>query len=65
MNKKASLSASEIYKLMNDPFWIWCQFHAPKEKAVVVKDRYLDLLFEKGKIFEEMARKRSIFPFSK
>ena len=53
MNKQSSLSASEIYKLMSDPFWIWCQFHAPKEEAIVIKDRYLDLLFEKGKIFEK------------
>ncbi len=53
MNKQASLSASEIYKLMSDPFWIWCQFHAPKEEAIEIKDRHLDLLFEKGKIFEE------------
>lgn len=53
MNKKAELSASEIYKLMNDPFWIWCQLHAPKEEAIEIKDRHLDLLFEKGKIFEQ------------
>lgn len=53
MNRQASLSASEIYKLMNDPFWIWCQLHAPREEAVQIKDRYLDLLFQKGKIFEE------------
>ena len=53
MNKQASLSASEIYKLMSDPFWIWCQLHAPKEEAIGIKDRHLDFVFEKGKIFEE------------
>src|SRR3990167_2685651 len=53
MNKQVSLNASEIYKLISDPFWIWCQFHAPKEEAIEIIDRHLNLLFEKGKIFEE------------
>ena len=53
MNKQARLSASEIYKLMSDPFWIWCQFYAPKEEAIEIKDRHSDISLERGKIFEE------------
>lgn len=50
--KNAKLSASDFYKLIYDPFWIWCKLHASKEEAVEIVDRYRLLQFEIGRNFE-------------
>lgn len=36
-------NASRMYTLLEDPFSIWCHFHAPKEEAVAEYNRYENL----------------------
>lgn len=62
-NKKINSSKlfrpSDFYKLLNDPFWIWCQFHAPQEERKEEIDRHRDLLMQKGVDFEERWLKKT------
>ena len=44
---------SDFYKLLYDPFWIWCRFHAPEKEKKEEIDRHRDLLMQKGVDFEE------------
>lgn len=44
---------SDFYKLLYDPFWIWCRFHAPEEEKKEEIDRHRDLLMQRGVDFEE------------
>lgn len=44
---------SDFYKLLNQPFWIWCRYHAPKEEEKEEIDRHRDLLMQKGVDYEE------------
>jgi len=36
-------NASKMFSLLEDPFFIWCSFHAPQEKAVYETNRYENL----------------------
>lgn len=36
-------NASRMYTLLEEPFCIWCQFHAPQEEAVHESNRYENL----------------------
>ena len=36
-------NASRMFTLLEDPFSIWCNFHAPKEEAVPESNRYENL----------------------
>jgi len=36
-------NASKMFSLLEDPFSIWCSFHAPKEEAVYETNRYENL----------------------
>lgn len=40
---KQDFNASKMYSLLEDPFSIWCSFHAPKEEAVNELNRYENL----------------------
>lgn len=40
---KQDFNASKMFSLLEDPFSIWCSFHAPKEEAVVELNRYENL----------------------
>ncbi|WP_424244517.1 uncharacterized protein Dip510_001768 [Elusimicrobium posterum] len=40
---KSDFSASKMYSLLEDPFGIWCDFHAPADAAVVEINRYENL----------------------
>ena len=37
---KQDFNASKMFSLLEDPFGIWCFFHAPKEEAVKEINRY-------------------------
>lgn len=45
--------ASDFYQLINDPFWIWCQLHGPKEEAVIEPNRHDELRIKRGVEFEK------------
>lgn len=40
---KQDFNASKMFSLLEDPFSIWCVFHAPKEEAVPEPNRYENL----------------------
>ena len=40
---KQDFNASKMFSLLEDPFSIWCSFHAPKEAAVPEPNRYENL----------------------
>ena len=40
---KRDLNASKMFSLLEDPFSIWCYFHAPAEAAVHEQNRYENL----------------------
>ena len=40
---KQDFNASKMFSLLEDPFSIWCSFHAPKEAAVPETNRYENL----------------------
>lgn len=40
---KQDFNASKMFSLLEDPFSIWCFFHAPKEEAVPEPNRYENL----------------------
>lgn len=37
---KHDFNASRMFSLLEDPFGVWCAFHAPQEEAVVEPNRY-------------------------
>lgn len=40
---KTDFNASKMFSLLEDPFGIWCSFHAPEDQAVVEQNRYENL----------------------
>ncbi len=40
---KQDFNASRMFTLLEDPFCIWCNFHAPEEEAVPESNRYENL----------------------
>jgi len=40
---KQDFNASKMFSLLEDPFSIWCAFHAPEEEAVYETNRYENL----------------------
>ncbi len=40
---KSDFNASKMFSLLEDPFGIWCHFHAPAEEAVPEQNRYENL----------------------
>ncbi|MBR4592795.1 MAG: hypothetical protein IKO35_06270, partial [Elusimicrobiaceae bacterium] len=40
---KQDFNASRMFSLLEDPFSVWCTFHAPPEEAVPELNRYENL----------------------
>ncbi len=47
-NRHELFRPSLSYYLVKDPFWLWCEYHAPKEAAVDETTRYDELRMELG-----------------
>lgn len=52
-NRHILFRPSQVYYLLKDPFWIWCQYHAPKKEAVDETTRYDELRMRRGVEYEE------------
>ena len=37
---------SLVYKVLKDPFWVWCEYHAPRAEAVDETSRYDEMRFQ-------------------
>ncbi|MDH3442891.1 MAG: TM0106 family RecB-like putative nuclease, partial [Deltaproteobacteria bacterium] len=53
LNRHKLLRPSLVYYLLKDPFWVWCEYHAPKEEAVDERTRHDELRMLQGVEFEE------------
>ena len=47
-NRHKLFRPSLSYYLVNDPFWLWCEYHAPKAEAVDETTRYEELRMRQG-----------------
>jgi predicted RecB family nuclease len=47
-NRHQLFRPSLSYYLLKDPFWVWCEYHAPKEAAVDETTRYDELRMKLG-----------------
>jgi len=39
---------SLVYQVLEDPFWIWCEYHAPRSEAVYESSRYDEMRRQRG-----------------
>ncbi|MBI4715485.1 MAG: TM0106 family RecB-like putative nuclease [Nitrospirae bacterium] len=51
-NRRRHLRPSWVYSILRDPFWIWCEYHAPRTEAVDESTRYDRMRFEKAAAYE-------------
>jgi uncharacterized protein len=51
-NRHALFRPSLSYYLLKDPFWLWCEHHAPKSAAVDETTRYEELRMAQGVEYE-------------
>ena len=47
-NRHSLFRPSLSFYLIKDPFWLWCQYHAPKNAAVDETTRYEELRMQRG-----------------
>jgi uncharacterized protein len=52
-NRHALFRPSLTYYLLKDPFWVWCEYHAPKEEAIDETTRYDELRMQRGMAHEQ------------
>jgi uncharacterized protein len=52
-NRHNLFRPSLSYYLLKDPFWLWCQHHAPKSAAVDETTRYEELRMAQGVEYEQ------------
>jgi predicted RecB family nuclease len=52
-NRHTLFRPSLSYYLLKDPFWLWCEHHAPKSEAVDETSRYEKLRMQQGVEYEE------------
>ena len=53
LDRQSIFRPSQVYKVLRDPFWIWCQYHAPPSEAVDETSRYDEMRFQLGSEHEE------------
>ena len=53
-NRHKLFRPSLSYYLLKDPFWLWCEHHAPKSAAVDETTRYEELLMRQGVAHEQL-----------
>jgi len=52
-NRHDLFRPSLSYYLLKDPYWVWCQYHAPKSAAVDETTRYEELRMQQGVEYEK------------
>ena len=48
IQRRSRLSPSLVDKVLRDPFWVWCQYHAPPGEAVNEVGRYQQMRYRRG-----------------
>lgn len=44
---------SLVYPVLHDPFWVWCEYHAPRSEAVDETGRYDEMRWQRGREHEQ------------
>ncbi|HYT55331.1 MAG TPA: TM0106 family RecB-like putative nuclease [Verrucomicrobiae bacterium] len=57
-NRHELFRPSLSYYLLKDPFWLWCEHHAPQQEAVDETTRYDELRMQQGVEYEQHWVKR-------
>src|SRR4026208_1401521 len=52
-NRHNLFRPSHCYYLLKDPFWLWCEHHAPRNAAVDETTRYEKLRMQQGVEYEQ------------
>jgi len=52
-NRTTLFRPSLVYQVLHDPFWVWCEYHAPRSEAVDETSRYDRILWQRGSDHEE------------
>ena len=52
LDRRTVFRPSMTYQVLHDPFWVWCEYHAPRSEAVDETTRYQKLLMQQGVEFE-------------
>ncbi|MFQ5850109.1 MAG: TM0106 family RecB-like putative nuclease [Candidatus Binatia bacterium] len=60
-NRHTLFRPSLVYQVLHDPFWVWCEYHAPRSEAVDETSRYDQILLKQG-IEHEQAWIREHYP---
>jgi uncharacterized protein len=42
-----------VYSVLRDPFWVWCEYHAPRTEAVDETSRYDEMRFQQAAAYEQ------------
>ncbi|MFQ5960355.1 MAG: TM0106 family RecB-like putative nuclease [Candidatus Methylomirabilales bacterium] len=53
MNRSVLFRPSFVYQVLQDPFWIWCEYHAPRSEAVDETRRYDEIRRQRGIEYEQ------------
>ena len=61
LNRHLLFRPSLVYQVLYDPFWIWCEYHAPRSEAVDETSRYDQMRFQRG-IEHEQAWVKEHYP---
>ena len=48
VHRRPRLRPSLADKVLRDPFWVWCQYHAPRDEAVNEVGRYEQMRYRRG-----------------
>lgn len=48
VHRRSRFSPSLVDKVLRDPFWVWCHYHAPKAEAVNEVGRYEQMRYRRG-----------------
>ncbi|MEE8510268.1 MAG: hypothetical protein V3S57_04420, partial [candidate division NC10 bacterium] len=48
LDRQSIFRPSLVYKVLKDPFWVWCEYHAPRAEAVDETSRYDEMRFQLG-----------------
>ena len=43
LDRRSFFRPSLVYQVLHDPFWVWCNYHAPQSEAVEETSRYEEL----------------------
>lgn len=60
-DRQALFRPSLVYQVLHDPFWLWCEYHAPRSEAVDETTRHHAMRKQRG-IAHEQAWVRTHYP---